>query len=215
MKKATKTISYQSTNSYETLYELSEDTKNVWITFHGMGYLARYFLRHFQVLDEKDNYLIAPQAPSKYYLDTAFKNVGASWLTREDTVQEVGNVLNYVDKVWETENAGNINNPIIFGFSQGVSIALRWCARQRIPCKKLVLYAGGIPNEFTKNDFAFLSAAGTEVILVYGEDDPFLSPGRIATETEKATALFGPAMTIVSFKGEHELRPEILLEIAK
>ena len=96
-----------------------------------------------------------------------------------------------------------------------MSIALRWWARKKILCKKIVLYAGGIPKELTRNDFTFLSENTTEVLLVYGEDDPYLSPDRIAAETKKIEALFGPTVTTLSFKGGHELRPEILLEIAK
>ncbi|MEM8509368.1 MAG: esterase [Bacteroidota bacterium] len=213
MEEATKTVHYQSVNSYETLYQLTDTTKNVWITFHGMGYLSRYFLKPFRVLDEKENYLIAPQAPSKYYLDEMFRRVGANWLTREDTPREIENVLNYVDKVWEAENITNTKNVILFGFSQGVSIVTRWLARKRIPCQKLVLYAGGIPNELTPDDFKFLTAHATEVLLIYGDKDPYLNEERIAAEIKKADTLFGSSVQTILFKGGHHLQEELLQKI--
>ena len=61
-----KQIKYESSNSYSTLNKLTEDTKHIWLVFHGMGYLSRYFIREFEECDAKDHYFIAPQAPSKY-----------------------------------------------------------------------------------------------------------------------------------------------------
>ena len=94
MESIEKQVSYNSSNTYETLNSLTESTENVWIVFHGIGFLSKYFLRFFKKLDTKKNYIIAPQAPSKYYLNNEFKYVGASWLTKENTKIETGNVLN-------------------------------------------------------------------------------------------------------------------------
>ena len=48
MNSTEKEISYQSTNSYSTLNTLNTKTKNVWLVFHGMSYLSRYFLKYFK-----------------------------------------------------------------------------------------------------------------------------------------------------------------------
>jgi hypothetical protein len=48
-----KQVSYKTTNTYQTLNSYSDTTKNVWIVFHGLGFLSRYFLRHFEILDPK------------------------------------------------------------------------------------------------------------------------------------------------------------------
>ena len=82
-------------NTYETLNDFTDETKNVWIVFHGIGYLSKYFLKYFDELNPLDNYIIAPQAPSKYYLNSSYKHVGASWLTKENTETEINNNLNY------------------------------------------------------------------------------------------------------------------------
>ena len=98
-----KQVTYQTTNSYTTLNTLTDKTKNVWIVFHGIGYLSKYFLKYFDELPSEENYIIAPQAPSKYYLNDQYRHVGASWLTKENTANETQNVLNYLDTVFSSE----------------------------------------------------------------------------------------------------------------
>ena len=93
-----KNVTYNTQNTYATLNALSEKTKYVWLVFHGIGYLSRYFLKHFSQLNSEEHYIIAPQAPSKYYLKNEYKYVGASWLTKENTLTETENVMSYLDK---------------------------------------------------------------------------------------------------------------------
>ncbi len=53
-----KTVSYQHTNSYEILYPIHEHTENIWICFHGIGYLSRFFKTYFESFDSKKNAVI-------------------------------------------------------------------------------------------------------------------------------------------------------------
>ncbi|PXX29864.1 alpha/beta hydrolase [Arenibacter sp. ARW7G5Y1] len=140
-----KQISYTTANTYSTMNTLNEKTRNVWIVFHGIGFLSRYFIKYFSELPKEENYIIAPQAPSKYYLNTDFKHVGASWLTKENTALETTNVLNYMDKLFATEKIPAHCRLLVLGFSQGVSIATRWTAKRKIELDQLILYAGRIP----------------------------------------------------------------------
>ncbi len=207
-------VTYQHTNTYETLNELTENTKNVWFVFHGMGFLSRYFLKCFKGLDPRENYIIAPQAPSKYYLKDDFKHVGASWLTKEATELEIENILRYLDSVKKAENIGNDKRILLFGFSQGVSVVLRWFVRRNVSCSLLVLYAGGIPNEIKKGDLKSVSANVTQVKVIYGDNDVFLTKERLQEEKLKIESLFGKKAEIINFKGGHELRPDIIGHIA-
>ena len=54
---AEKKVSYTTTNTYDTLNTFSPKTKNVWLVFHGMGYLSRYFIHHFAQLDAAKNFI--------------------------------------------------------------------------------------------------------------------------------------------------------------
>ncbi|UII79792.1 esterase [Flagellimonas sp. CMM7] len=205
-----KTVSYSTKNTYVTLNELTSKTKNVWLVFHGIGYLSRYFLKYFKGLDAQENYIIAPQAPSKYYLKNEYKYVGASWLTKENTAAETDNVMNYIDAVLDAEQIPPNYNLILFGFSQGVSIATRWIIRRKINFKSLILYAGGIPNELKKEDFDYIDWHSSKVKIVYGNADEYMNRERLKTEKNKIENLFQKNAEIISFVGGHEMKSEII-----
>lgn len=210
MSNVEKTVTYSTENTYLTQNELTSKTKNVWLIFHGIGYLSRYFVKYFEGLDTEENYLIVPQAPSKYYLKNEYKYVGASWLTKENTAIEVNNVLNYIDAVLEAEHIPEHVNLILFGFSQGVSVATRWLAGKKFRCTLVVLYAGGIPNELTSSDFNFLDFTATQIKIIYGDQDEFLTPDRLKGEKVKIDSLFQGLAEIITFKGGHDVKPEII-----
>lgn len=200
-------ISYQTTNTYSTLNELTPKTKNVWFVCHGMGYLSRYFLRYFEQLNPGENYIIAPQASSKHYLKSGFKYVGASWLTKENTVAETENVMRYFDAVFKAENIPADKKLIVFGFSQGVSVAMRYVAKRQLSCSQLVLHSGGIPKELEAIDFKFLKA---KVSLICGTKDDYLSEERLLSETNKAQDLFKDKLDVILFDGKHEVNVDLI-----
>lgn len=207
------TVTYTAKNTYLTQNTLGEKTKNVWLVFHGIGYLSRYFVKYFEGLDPEENYIIVPQAPSKYYLKNEYKYVGASWLTKENTSMEIDNVIHYVDAVLQTEQLPSHVNLILFGFSQGVSVATRYLVHRKLKCHALILYAGGIPNELKKEDFDFLDRDTTQVKLMYGDKDEFITPERLATEKVKIQDLFQGKAEIVMFKGGHEVKPKLIRDL--
>ncbi|GAA3627671.1 alpha/beta hydrolase [Flavivirga jejuensis] len=207
MNSAEKEISYQTTNTYSTLNTLTSKTKHVWLVCHGMGYLSRYFLRYFKQLNAEENYIIAPQASSKYYLHSEFKHIGASWLTRENTLAETENVMRYLDAVFEAENIPEDKNLIVLGYSQGVSIAMRYVVKRKLQCSQLILHSGGIPKELVTEDLNFLKA---KVSLIYGKDDAYLNEERMAMETKRAVELLGNNLTIIPFDGVHEVNVPLI-----
>jgi predicted esterase len=212
MNSTEKEISYQATNSYSTLNTLTPQTKNIWFVCHGMGYLSRFFLKYFKELNPDENYIVAPQAPSKYYMPPNFKHVGSSWLTRENTVKETENIMRYFDAVFEAEKLTEVSNKlIVLGYSQGVSVAMRYLAKRKISCTKLILLSGGIPKELTPQDFDYLS---TEVHLSYGTQDEYLNEERIEQERSRIKELFGEQVQITPFDGNHIVNVELLKTLA-
>ncbi|QRM90692.1 esterase [Lacinutrix sp. WUR7] len=202
-----KEISYTTTNSYATLNTLTDKTKNVWFVCHGMGYLSRYFLRYFDGLNKDENYIIAPQAQSKYYSSPKFKHVGASWLTKENTDKETENVMRNLDAVLTAEALPKNINLIVLGYSQGVSIASRFVARRKLVCTQLVLHSGGLPKELKAEDFAFSKA---KVSMIYGTEDEYLNEERITHETTRAKELFGDRLQIIPFEGKHAVNVALI-----
>lgn len=207
MRKIEKELTYKTRNTYSTLNQLTPKTKYIWFVCHGMGYLSRYFLKYFEGLDADKNYVIAPQAPSKHYLGTQFNHVGASWLTKEKTILETENIMHYFDAIFEAEGISYNKNLIVMGYSQGVSVAMRFMAKRKLPAEILLIHSGGIPNELTKDDFNFFEG---KVKLIYGTKDEYLDAQRIQAEQEKAQNLFGKQLDIISFDGKHEVNKDIL-----
>lgn len=207
-----KSVSYTIKNTYSVLNEFTPKTKNVWLVFHGIGYLSRYFLKYFKHLDETENYIIAPQAQSKYYLNGEYLHVGASWLTRENLKEGIENMLNYLDAVYETENLAEAENLNIFGYSQGVSVATRFVARRKIQCKNLILHSGRVPEEIASEDFEFLNE--TNFSFIYGTEDEYLKSGIVKVEEARLQKLFPQNFKIFTFKGGHEVNTEMISKFA-
>ena len=205
-----KKVTYSITNSYSTLNELTKNTKRVWMVFHGIGYLRTYFIRYFNDLTSEENYIIAPQAQSKYYLNDSYSHVGACWLTKNNTEEGIDNALHYIDTVYKNEEIPEHCELIVLGFSQGVSIATRWVAKRKINCTHLVLYAGSLPEELTQTDFSHLQTNRSKVTYVIGDEDPYLNAERKSLETMKIESVFQGEANVLNFKGGHEVKKEII-----
>lgn len=202
-----KEISYYHTNSYSTLNTLSSKTKTIWFVCHGMRYLSRYFIKYFKTLNADENYIIAPQAPSKFYIEPSFKHVGANWLTKEDTKTETENIMRYFDAIFESESIPANTKLIVLGYSQGVSVAMRYVAKRQLQCDELVLLSGGIPKELNNEDFKFYKG---NVKLSYGTNDEYLNEERMQYETDRIKELFGNKVNIISFNGKHVVNLELI-----
>lgn len=207
-----KRVTYSSSNSYATLNSPGDNTTHLWWAFHGLGYLSKYFLKYFKHLPPDEHYIIAPQAPSKYYLNDTYTHVGASWLTRVDIQYEIANLLNYLNAIYEEEKVASDVKVNVLGFSQGVSIALRWLARKKFDVDHLIIYAGGIPEELSAKDFEYLKP-DARITVVYGSKDPFLTEEKLASEAIKLNKVFGQKAKILKFDGGHEITPEVLTQL--
>lgn len=204
-----KEVSFTTVKTYSTLNKITPETEFVWVVFHGIGYLSRYFLKYFNGLDPDLHYLIAPQAPSKYYLNGQYKHVGASWLTKEDTEMEIENLMAYIDSVIKHEALPENVRLVIFGYSQGVSIATRWVAKRKIKCDHLILYSGGIPNELETDDINHLLEE-TKIKFIVGREDEYITPARWEKEKKNIENLFNGKAVIEFFDGGHEVKKEII-----
>ena len=206
-----KEITYNTSNTYSTLNQLTAQTKNVWFVCHGMGYLSRYFLKYFKDLNPTENYIIAPQAPSKFYIQPKM-HVGANWLTRDNTIADTENIIKYFDAVFEAENISAQVNLIVFGYSQGVSVAMRYVAKRKLKCSQLILHSGGIPKELIAEDFEHLHKT-TKVKLMYGTNDEYLDEDRIKKESSRALELFGDIVSFLPFEGKHVVHKDYINDL--
>jgi predicted esterase len=210
-----KTVSYEHQNTYELLYPITEQTENIWVCFHGLGYLATYFKRYFTKLDSQKNAVIVLQAPSKFYIDKGFKNVGACWLTRIDTAQEIQNNLAYINNVLRQEHVLEDPRLVLFGYSQGVSIATRFLAQHSQPIKGLIMHSGSIPAELDDQTAKHFKKHCDRFIHIVGLRDEYLNDEVVAIEQKKLGMLFGTACEIHTPDITHEVAVSLLEEIAQ
>ena len=115
--------------------------------------------------------------------------------------------MRYFDAVFEAENIQKHVNLIVLGYSQGVSVALRYIAKRQLQCSQIIALSGRIPKELVANDFKFLNA---KVSLIYGKNDEYMDEDRMLYEKNRAFELFGNSITITAFDGKHEVKKEIV-----
>ncbi|MEP5610595.1 MAG: alpha/beta hydrolase [Cyclobacteriaceae bacterium] len=197
---------------YYTLNEFTEDTERIWLSFHGYGQLAKYFLKKFQLLDPKKNFIIAPQGLSKYYLDGFYGRVGASWMTKEDRLTEIENQYRYIQTV--LDEIGDISSKelIYFGFSQGTATMGRFAAWSKIDFTKMVIWAGTFPPDIEPNAFNFLSGS-EEITYFTSREDPFFKEEMIENQNKVVAEATGRTPNLQWYDGGHTVVPELLLNI--
>ena len=200
-----KEVSFKTNKTYSTLNTIDKN-QNIWFACHGIGQLSHYFLN----IPKEKNYIIAPQAPSKYYHSTQTKRVGACWLTKENTQLEQRNIFRYFDEILNQEKPVIPN--IFMGFSQGVSVMLRYLVYKKLNVNDIVIMSGKIPEELKESDFNFLSKK-TKVWLSYGLSDPLLNNKLLDVEINKSRQLFGKRLNIIAFDGKHEIDQELILNL--
>ena len=199
--------------SYRTLNELTNKTKRVWIVFHGYGQLATYFIKKFEILDPKEDFIIAPQGLSKFYLEGFNGRVGATWMTKEDRLTEIHNQQKYINAILEKELIGvEIGEVILFGFSQGVATMGRFAAYNQFQFDKMVLWAGTFPHDLEKEDLDHWKH-DYEISYYTGSYDPFLKEGMIEDQQRRLKELTGKDVVANFFEGKHEVVAELLLQI--
>lgn len=207
-------IDFNFSAPYYTLNTLSDQTTDVWIACPGYGQLGKYFIRRFDVFDAEKHFVIALQGLSKFYLPDQ-KNVGASWMTKEDRETDMDNQRSYFDAVINEAFQGRplANFKIhLMGFSQGVSMISRMAAHSKIDFDTLVLWAGGFPPELSQADFDHIRSTA-KLKVVIGSNDEFYSLDKnYQPEVEKMEAAIGLKPEIIVFDGIHEVKREVLAE---
>lgn len=212
-------IEFNFKGRYFKLGEINAQTRAVWFVLHGYGQLAQYFLPKFKSLIAHNICVIAPEGLSHYYLEdastrskTGSTRVGASWMTRENRLIDIENYLTYLNAVFQREVSRDKNPDItILGFSQGAATASRWALNNAIQFRRLILWAGNLPNDmdFEKGKQLLKEK---DVTLVYGKHDPFLNESRFS-EMKTLSEKLGITPRQIVFDGAHEIHEATLLSL--
>ncbi|MDQ2773109.1 MAG: phospholipase [Bacteroidota bacterium] len=204
------------TARYQQLGELSARTRRVWFVVHGYGQLAAYFVRHFAFLVEgrDDTVVIAPEGLSRFYLQGNGGRVGASWMTRDDRLAEIGDHVGFLNQL-AAHVLGQVpadTNITVLGFSQGTATVSRWLARAAFRPVHLILWAGGFPEDMPA-DTARQLLHSLRVSLAIGSDDQFIALPQVQQQQQLLQEL-GAAVEVFPFVGRHELNRALLEKLA-
>lgn len=209
-------IKTEKTARYFTLGELTNKTKNIWIVCHGYAQLANHFLKWFDSIDNEENYLISPEALHRFYWKGFDGKVVASWMTKEDRLEDIKDYVNYLDQVALTTISKIDRKKVkvnILGFSQGGSTVCRWVTQSNLKFDSLTLWAGAFPEDIDYfEEKEFFNSLNLHIVI--GDEDPFYNEERVEKQ-KQLLAEKSINYTLIRFKGNHKILPIPLKELAE
>lgn len=188
-----------------TLGQINQQTRYCCIACHGYGQLAGHFIRKFDRIAREDTFIVAPEGLSRFYWGGLAGDVKASWMTKEDRLNEIADFSDYLTQLYDyylTQLPAG-TSIILFGFSQGVATQLRWMMREFPKFDHLVLWAGTIPEDIDyrpKLDYF----RDKRLHFVYGTADQFLTEDRLQTYRLEL-AKTGLSFEEHTFEGRHQV----------
>ena len=191
----------------------AETAKNIWIVLHGYGQLPYYFIRKFETLDPKENFVVAPEGMHRFYLEGTSGRVGASWMTKEARLDDIKDNINYLDSLSNhLLNTWSFDNKILLGFSQGGATATRWHESGNFNADTFVLWASVFPPDldFDPNHSSLMKSKN---FFVLGKEDPYFKGKEKELKDLFKSQQFN--FKIIDFVGRHEIVKEPLETIVK
>lgn len=188
--------------------------RELWVALHGYGQLGAYFARHFAEHAAGRRWVV-PEALSRFYVARgeggAPDRVGATWMTREDRLNEVGDYVRYIDRALDGAGEGLDPDAVglgVLGFSQGAATACRWLAHRyadglAVP-RRVVLWGGALPHDFALDGTDGDALRATRLTLVVGDADEFATE-RVITEQARRLDGAGVAYELVRYAGGHRM----------
>jgi predicted esterase len=195
------------------------EARELFLGLHGHAQLAERFLRDLLPLQDPVTLVAAPEALSRFYLETARTGrhgelIGATWLTREDRETDLADGYRYLDLLATHLVSCCPLRPrlTVLGFSQGSLMAARWLMHSTLAPARLILWGTPLPPEVEPEALAS-RLSGASVVLVAGDSDPVVPPGTIEANAAALQAA-GLDARAERFAGGHFLLREPLLRAA-
>lgn len=203
-------ITIPKTARYYVNGELSKQTKRVWIVCHGYAQLAGEFIKEFDSLIEPGVAVVAPEALSRFYTKGFWGTVGATWMTKEDRLNEIQDYVNYLDSLFLKirNQVGPETQISVLAFSQGCSTVCRWVTFRSPDYATLFLCSGSIPDDLDFKKFKQAISKNPAHYLM-GDADPFIKEKDIEAFQERVKVNELPLQVHI-FKGEHVLNLELV-----
>ncbi len=208
-------LKFEKTGRFYVSGSLDQQYSNYCFVLHGYGQLASYFIEKFKRPEFKSTLFIAPEGMHRFYLKDSKGRVGASWMTKEDRLNDISDYCNFLDLVYRKviPQEGESQRVGLFAFSQGVATACRWLAHSDYPFAYMVNWAGAFPPDL---DFekALEKMRTLPLHMVAGTSDEYISEEKLAEHLSSIQKKgFQPELT--RFDGGHQIPGETLVEVLK
>ena len=213
MKMTEQQVDFNFQGRYYCIGAENTTPEEIWFVLHGQGQLAQFFINKFAPIASPTRKIIAPEGLSKYYLDGYQGRVGASWMTKENRLVDIVNYLKFLTAIRDKEVIDpSSTSTTLLGFSQGAATASRWALQNTMRLDQLILWSGIFPPDL---DFGNgrEKLKNTQILNVYGNEDPFLNNERLKEQYDLAKKL-DVQVTPVQFNGGHEIHEKTLVDIA-
>lgn len=196
--------------------------RRLWFVLHGYGQLAERFLRPFIDVVPEDTTVVAIEGLNRFYRampqadGSHLQHVGANWMTRDGREHDIRDALEWLDTayravagvetfIWRRHTVG------VLGFSQGVAMASRWVARNRVMVDTFAVWAGTLAADVEDDALSFV-LRDKPVTLVSGDADP-LFPDAARDATLARLRAVSTAVHEERFAGAHTLEPDTLRRV--
>ncbi len=185
-----------------------EKAKKLLIALHGYGQLVTFFIRKFSFLDPDEYYVVCPEGPHRFYHAGNKGRVGASWMTKEDRLNDIGDYIRFLDKLMLKLNQENqFEQKLLLGFSQGGATASRWVAFGKYNFDIFMLWAAVFPPDMDKTENVKFETQKN--YFVVGNKDEYIAMNDAKTHLEilrNANMQF----EFITFEGNHDINRDTL-----
>ena len=211
-----KTLQIEKKARYFQLGNPGNDTSIVWVVLHGYGMLSEFFIQKFKKLEDKNTLILAPEALNRFYIDTNYGRVGASWMTKDERQDDIKENIKYLNSLMDQiikdigHNRFKIN---VLGFSQGGATACRWLFKSKLKFENLIMWAGDIPKDTLTEDNR-LKWNDMNTHLVMGKKDELINE-EMKAKFLKLVTDYKLDYKLTLYDGDHRIYPDVLMELIK
>jgi len=211
-----KTLQIEKKARYFQLGNPGNDTSIVWVVLHGYGMLSEFFIQKFKKLENKNTLIFAPEALNRFYIDTNYGRVGASWMTKDERQDDIKENIKYLNSLMDQiiKDIGHSKFKInVLGFSQGGATACRWLFKSKLKFENLIMWAGDIPKDTLTEDNR-LKWNDINTHLVMGEKDELINK-EMKAKFLKLVTDYKLDYKLTLYDGDHRIYPDVLMELIK
>ena len=201
---------------YFQIGEANSSIKKVWMVFHGYAMLSEFFIKKFEILNDGETLIIAPEALNRFYITENFSRVGASWMTKLERENDIIENNQYIESLFQkvAKDIGHSNFQLnVLGFSQGSATACRWIFFGNNKVNNFIVWAGDIPKDsLTEENRSKWNSLN--IFLVFGTKDPLITTD-LSLKFQKRISEYKLNFDLVEYDGDHRIFPEVLKDVSE